>query len=354
MTTTTTVVTQTQYPIPSHFDPKKAEGVWRVDYATRAVEAKAWAKKYNIKPAATDKFKICFLPIDCQNTFCQPDFELYVGGRSGRGATDDCIRISEFIYRELGNITEIDPTMDTHTAMQIFHPIFLVNELGEHPIGNQTIITLQDVLDGKWKVNPAVAHSVSEGNYMGLQRHFVHYVEQLTKGGKYPLMIWTYHAMLGGIGHALVSIVEEAFFFHNIARASQTGFEIKGGKPLTENYSVLRPEVLTTFNGTPIASKNEKFIKKLFTFDAIIGGGEAGSHCWAWTIDDLLTEIDAVDHALAKKVYLPRDLTSAVVIKGVVDFTDDMNRAFDRFDHAGMNIVDSKTPIAQWPGIRLQ
>ena len=38
-----------------------------------------------------------------------------------------------FIYRNLGTITEIDPTMDTHTAMQIFHPIFLVNDAGEHP-----------------------------------------------------------------------------------------------------------------------------------------------------------------------------------------------------------------------------
>ena len=33
--------------------------------------------------------------------------------------------------------------------------------------------------------------------------------------------------MLGGIGHALVSAVEEAIFFHNIARHSQTEFKIK-------------------------------------------------------------------------------------------------------------------------------
>ena len=33
--------------------------------------------------------------------------------------------------------------------------------------------------------------------------------------------------------------VHEAVEFFNVARASQTGFEIKGGHPLTENYSVL-------------------------------------------------------------------------------------------------------------------
>ena len=38
----------------------------------------------------------------------------------------------------------------------------------------------------------------------------MHYVEKLTADGKYPLIIWPYHAMLGGIGHALVANVEEA------------------------------------------------------------------------------------------------------------------------------------------------
>ena len=44
---------------------------------------------------------------------------------------------------------------------------------------------------------------------------------RLAAGGKFALTVWPYHAMLGGIGHALVSAVEEAMFFHAIARASQ-------------------------------------------------------------------------------------------------------------------------------------
>ncbi|MCZ0904712.1 isochorismatase, partial [Microcoleus sp. HI-ES] len=137
----------------------------------------------------------------------------------------------------------------------------------------------------------------------------------------YPLTIWPYHSMLGGIGHALVSAVEEAIFFHTIARNSQALFEIKGGNPLTENYSVLRPEVLDGFDGNPIAEKNAKFIDKLLDFDEIIIAGQAKSHCVAWTIDDLLTEILTRDPNLAKKVYLLEDCTSPVVVPGVVDFT---------------------------------
>lgn len=339
-------------PIPKFFDPAKTAEVWRVPYQARAVEAEVWAKKHKLAAAASDRIRISLMPIDCQNTFCLPDFELFVGGQSGRGAIDDNIRLAEFIYRELGVITEIDPTMDTHIAMQIFHPIFWVNDAGEHPIGAQTMIQLADVERGVWKVNPAVAKSIAGGNYAGLQRHAVHYVRKLTDGGKYPLMIWPYHAMLGGIGHALAATIEEALFFHCIARKSQTGFEIKGGNPLTENYSVLRPEVLDGPDG-PIAQKNTRFIKKLMNFDAVIIAGQAKSHCVAWTIDDLLNEIMADDPALVKKVYLLEDCTSPVVVPGIIDFTPQADAAFARFAAAGMNVVKSTDPIETWPGIKL-
>ena len=159
--------------------------------------------------------------------------------------------------------------------------------------------------------------------------------------------------MLGGIGHALVAAVEEACFFHNMARCSQTGFEIKGGNPLTENYSVLRPEVLDGFNGQPIAQKNARFIKKLLSFDAVVIAGQAKSHCVAWTIDDLLNEIVAQDPDLAKKVYLLEDCTSAVVVPGIVDFTPQADAAFQRFAGAGMHVVKSTDPIESWPGLKL-
>jgi nicotinamidase-related amidase len=332
---------QTQLPTPDYFDTKKVSEVWRVPYQERAAKAKEWAQKYSIQPAASDKNQICLLIIDAQNTFCLPEFELFVGGRSGSGAVDDNLRLCEFIYRNLNAITTIAPTMDTHTAMQIFHPIFWINEAGDHPLPAATLITLEDVQKGIWKVNPAVAHSIANGNYSALQKHALHYVQKLSEDGKYPLTIWPYHSMLGGIGHALVSAVEEAIFFHSIARNSQALFEIKGGNPLTENYSVLRPEVLDGPDGNSIDQKNASFIDKLLGFDAIIIAGQAKSHCVAWTIDDLLTEILARDRKLAKKVYLLEDCTSPVVVPGVVDFTEQADAAFQRFAAAGMNVVKS-------------
>ncbi|HAJ58863.1 MAG TPA: isochorismatase [Cyanobacteria bacterium UBA8543] len=330
-----------QLPLPSHFDVTTVGQVWRVPYQDRAAEAREWAKQYNINPSAEDKTRICLLLIDVQNTFCIPEFELFVGGKSGMGAVEDNLRLCEFIYRNLGVISTIAPTMDTHTAMQIFHPIFWINEAGEHPAPAATNITSEDILQGRWKVNPAIANSLARGNYSKLEKHALHYVQQLSGGGKYPLTIWPYHSMLGGIGHALVSAVEEAVFFHCIARNSPTRYEIKGDNPLTENYSILRPEVLEGVDGSPIAQKNTSLIQALLEFDRVIIAGQAKSHCVAWTIADLLTEIQAKDASLAKKIYLLEDCTSPVVVPGVVDFTEQAEKAFRRFAEAGMNLVKS-------------
>ncbi|HEY9861563.1 MAG TPA: hypothetical protein V6D16_18830 [Candidatus Obscuribacterales bacterium] len=343
------MLTHTQLPIPSHFDPQKVGEVWRVPYQERAAEAEAWAQQHHLQPAAQDQTRICLLAIDVQNTFCIPEFELFVGGRSGLGAVDDNVRLCQFIYRNLGALTEIAPTLDTHTAMQIFHPIFWVNRAGEHPTPAATMITWDDVQQGVWRVNPAIAASLKQGNYQALQNHALHYVRRLSDDGKYPLTIWPYHSMLGGIGHALVSAVEEATFFHCIARRSQTSFELKGSNPLTENYSVLRPEVLESRGGEAIAEKNSPLIQKLLEFDRVIIAGQAKSHCVAWTIDDLLSEIQAQNPALAQKVYLLEDCTSAVVVPGVVDFTTQAEAAFARFSGAGMHVVKSTEPLHLWP-----
>jgi nicotinamidase-related amidase len=147
--------------------------------------------------------------------------------------------------------------------------------------------------------------------------------------------------------------------FHAFARGAQSWVEVKGGNPLTENYSVLRPEVLTRFDGAPLAQRNTQFVRTLMAADAVVIAGQAASHCVKSSIDDLLDEIAATDPALAKKVYVVTDCMSAVTVpdgKGafVADFTPQAEAALQRFADAGMNLVRSTDPIASWPGIRLR
>jgi nicotinamidase-related amidase len=328
-------MTSSSLPIPSHYDAARVGDYWRVPYGDRAVEARAWAGGHGIVAAHLDAVRTGLLIIDAQNTFCLPEFELFVGGRSGVGAVEDNQRLCEFIYRNLGCLTEIIPTLDTHGAAQIFHPLFWVDRAGNAP-APMTMVSLAAVEAGDWQVNPAIAATLPHPDPAAFA---LHYVRQLSQAGKYPLTIWPYHSMLGGIGHALVAAVEEACFFHSVARYSPTRFELKGSYALTENYSVLRPEVMEGPSGEAIAPKNQGLIRHLLGVDRLYIAGQAKSHCVAWTIADLLTEIEATDPKLAQKVYLLTDCTSPVVVPGVVDYTEAGEEAFARFAAAGMKLV---------------
>jgi nicotinamidase-related amidase len=334
-----------ELPLPPHFDPDRVGEVWRVPYEERARDAPAWASQHALHAAAEDRFRLALLVVDVQNTFCIPEFELFVAGRSGRGAVDDSRRLCEFVYRNLGAITQVLPSLDTHRAMQVFHAIWLVDDTGGHP-APYTLVSADDVAGGRWKVNPAIAESLGYDPHY-LARELAHYTRRLAEGGKYDLTVWPYHAMLGGIGHALVSAVEEALFFHGLARSSQPDFQVKGDETLTEHYSMLGPEVTEGPDGEPLGKKNETLIEKLLTFDAVAVAGQAKSHCVAWTIDDLLSS----ERRLAERMYLLEDCTSPVVVPGVVDYTDEAQEAFERYAAAGMHVVRSTDPIPTWPGV---
>ena len=71
-------------PIPEFFDIDKVGAVWRIPYEERAKQARDWAHHHKLGPASADQTKTWLMLIDVQNTFCIPEFELYVGGRSGR------------------------------------------------------------------------------------------------------------------------------------------------------------------------------------------------------------------------------------------------------------------------------
>ena len=314
--------------VPPHFRPETVGEVWRVDYEKRAADAQEWAREHSLRPANEDEVRICLVAVDVQNTFCVPGFELFVPG-----AVEDNRRLCEFVYRNLGSISQIIPTLDTHQALQIFHAAFLVDEDGNRP-DPYTLVSADDVAAGLWRIDPAIE---VERDYLRC------YTRELETGARYNLTIWPYHAMLGGIGHALVSAVEEAFFFHAIARRAAPRFEIKGFNPLTEHYSVLGPEVF--------GEKNEQLVRSLLEFDAVVIAGQAKSHCVAWTIDDLLQHPDAEERELARRVYLLEDCTSPVVVPGIVDYSEEADAAVRRFADAGMNVVRSTDAIESWPGI---
>jgi nicotinamidase-related amidase len=333
-------------PIPPHFDPQRVGEVWPVPYEARAGEAEAWARQHGVGPAGADGRRVCLVCVDCQNTFCVPGFELFVAGRSGRGAVEDVTRLCTFLYRNLGAITEVVATLDSHRAVQVFHAVFLVDADGRHP-PPYTLVSVEDVESGRWRFNPAVAPSLGIDPSYG-DAHLRHYVRRLAERGKFELTVWPYHAMIGSVGHALVSALDEAIFFHGIARKAQARFETKGSDALTEHYSLLGPEVADGPDGRPLGDRNRALIDHLLGFDAVVIAGQAKSHCVAWTIDDLLADIRDRDPALVTRIYLLEDCMSPVVVAGTVDYTAAADEAFARFRRAGMHLVSSSEEVRDW------
>lgn len=106
------------------------------------------------------------------------------------------------------------------------------------------------------------------------------------------------------------------------------------------------------FAGDQIAEKNSSLIEKLINYDALFIAGQAKSHCVAWTIDDLLKEIKAMDSSLTEKIYILEDCMSPVVIPDVIDYTNPAEVAFQRFSDAGMHVICSTEPLEELPGIK--
>ena len=319
--------------------------------------AQDWRDQHVIRPAAGDAVKICILDIDSQYDFSFLEGSLYVAGQSGTGAIDAHRNFVRFVYQNLYRITQITCTMDSHLPIQVFFPTAHVRADGSSPEPN-TIISAEEYRAGKYRANPFVAKELG-ADPTWLTHQWRYYCEELEKEdpvtgeSKYQLFLWPFHCLIGSTGHPLVGLVQEARMFHSFVRSAANIVQIKGGSPFTEHYSIFQPEVQTLWDNRPIpgVQKNVHLITSLLEADVVIIVGLADTHCVRRSIDDFDNEIKAQDPNLAQKVYIMRDCSASVVIPGVMDFTPMAEAAYAKWLDSGMNVVESTTPMEEWPGM---
>lgn len=319
-------------PTPSCYDPSRNGEI----YVERAQEvadaARAYAAHHGIQPAGKDRFRVAAFGIDTQIGFCTPRGSLFVPG-----AVEDTTRALAWLYGNVDKITGLHFSLDTHRIFQIFHPAWWKDAEGNHP-PPFTPISREDLVKGKYM---PVAHP----------KACLEYVEKLEAAGKYVLTIWPYHTLLGGVSHALVPSLMEAAIFHATARMRQTHFETKGTHSMTENYSVLSPEV-RELDKQPVGAFNTAFFRMLMDYDRIYIFGQAKSHCVLSTLRDIQDEIERTDPKLAQKIWILEDSMSPVPappldpLPAALDFPRIADEGIEAFRKAGMQIVKTTDPIS--------
>jgi nicotinamidase/pyrazinamidase len=235
---------------------------------------------------------IQLLVIDPQIDFCDPKGALSVGG-----ADKDMERLAAMLIKHGDKIDDIRVTLDSHQIVHIAHPICWVDGKGNHP-GIFTMITEDDVTGSnpKWRAfNPA------------WQKRQVDYVKALKAGGRYVLVIWPPHCLIGTPGHAVHPTFGAALADWQNRNFGMIDFVTKGSNPFTEHYSVVKADVPDA--GDPTTNINTQFIQRLDEADIILVAGEALSHCVANSVRDIAAEFG---DAHIKKFVLLEDATSSV------------------------------------------
>lgn len=324
---------------PPRFYDRATVGTLYLERAGRVTdEATAARVAHGIREARADRERIAAFGIDCQVAFCTPGASLFVPG-----AVEDSVRTVEWLYRNLARITTLVLSLDTHSVHQIFHPAAWVDAEGKHP-PPFTVISADDVRKGRWRPR------LSPDGFADFEAACVEYCEQLERSGRYVLTIWPYHALLGGASHALVPALMEAALFHAVARRAETVFEIKGRSAVTENYSVLSPEV-RRLAGRTVGELNTPLFDLLMAHDRVYVFGQAKSHCVRATLIDLMQECARRDPALLSRIHVLEDAMSPVPpppldpLPPALDFPRVADEAVRAFGAAGMRVMRTTDPI---------
>jgi nicotinamidase/pyrazinamidase len=284
--------------------------------------AVAAGRALGLNPASEAKVRTILILVDPQIDFVHTDGKLSVPG-----AVDDTRRVIEWIFRNVGRITTIAASLDSHVPIQIFFPTWWRDADGHHP-EPYTVIHDEDVQAGRWI--PIYEPEWSRA-----------YVDQLESHSKKELMIWPYHTLIGTPGHAITPALYEAIAYHAAARQTQPIFLEKGMIPKTEYYSMLEPEVKVPDHA--MGELNISFLNMLRTYDYIYVAGQAESHCVLETVTSIVRYFED-EPGLLRKLRILEDCMSPVA-HPVIDFDAMAKQAFRRHAEKGLQIVDSTMPI---------
>lgn len=299
-------------------------------YAPRIAEFIEDGRHAGSAPATRDAERVALVLVDMQFDFVHPD-----GNLSVPGAQDDLQRIVEFIYRNVGSITSIFASLDTHNQYQIFYPSWWAyQDTGEQPPA-WTMVSLNpqgEAVDPNGRrISPLIEPLWSLRTYL----------PTLKANASKDNMLWPYHCMEGTPGHCLMPSLSEALAFYSAARLSQVNYITKGRAIRTEHFGIWASEVADPRD--PSTALNTAILDVLATHDLVYVAGEAKSHCVLETKRQTLAYFQNQPEIIRKLRFLT-DCTSSVVAPGI-DFDALANAEEAKMVKQGVTLVKSTDPI---------
>lgn len=234
--------------------------------------------------------KTHLLVIDPQNDFC----DIEGAALPVRGADADMKRLAAFIRERGDSLDAITVTLDSHSPVHVAHPSWWQDASGGKP-APFTAITAAAVESGTWRTRDPARQASS-----------LRYVQDLEKGGKYVLVIWPEHCLVGSWGHNIHAQVKHELDAWARKHLKPVDVVIKGLNPNTEHYSAVKAEVPDPAD--PETGVNQKFVRSIAAAGRVLVAGEALSHCVAATVRDLEQE----QPTIARRMTLLTDATCPV------------------------------------------
>lgn len=206
--------------------------------------------------------KSLLLAIDVQNDFMEG-----IGSLPVVGSRNDVKNLTKWIYNNLAALSQIMCSIDTHSIKQIFHADWWKDN-NNNPPPPFTIISHQDVLEGKW---------IPEE-----KEHTLAYLQHLEIENMKQLCIWPYHCLENTYGMQLETEFTKMIYFHSAVHHNSPIFVSKGQNPLTEMYGIIKAEY------DPNEFVNHTVLDTIKQFEEIYIAGEASSHCVLSSIEQIL------------------------------------------------------------------
>lgn len=211
--------------------------------------------------------------IDPQNDFMDlPNSALPV-----LGARADMDRVVALLNRVGHKLDDIHVTLDSHRVVDIAHPGFWQGANGKPP-APFTIISNDDVRNGIW-----------EPRSPEFRQRALDYTAALAKAGKFLLMVWPEHCLIGSWGHNIYEPLKLALDGWERTQFANVNYVTKGTNTFTEHYGALMAEVPDPKD--PATQLNGDFIAVLQEADIVAIAGEASSHCVKTTIEQIVENI---------------------------------------------------------------